>query len=270
LKPVEALIETSVGDKETKAYWPKELREISDRLYKSFESRDQAVFSQIARGVIHDLRTLIHTPLGAIDLVDEQSPGSEKRLARLEHLQSVSKSQIPKMKEIIDTTLDGSREIGISPKYAPTRLAVDGAIRTLDNLIKQSRTEIKVRDEVGPRTLQHDPTQLERAITNLIKNGIEACQEQAKASKITPCIQVSLRTEAESVEISIEDNGPGLPTSSPRVFRPLKSTKTHGSGLGLVVSRKIIEAHGGELVPGRSVDLGGARFTIRLPNGRIQ
>jgi signal transduction histidine kinase len=262
VRPIEALVETSTGDKESKPFWPKELREISDRLYRSFEERDQAVFSQIARGVIHDLRTLIHTPLGAVSLVDEQAATSEKRQARLEHLHAVARTQLPKMKEIIDTTLDGSREIGITPLRAPLLSSVEGAIRTLDSMTKQSRTSIRVIDTSDNVLALHDPIQLERAITNLVKNGIEACQENKGADAL---IQISIKQSPDAYEIHVDDNGPGLPYSPSKSFRPLKSTKVHGSGLGLVVSKKIVEAHRGELIPGRSELLGGAKFIIRLP-----
>lgn len=265
LRPVHALVETSIGDAEPKAHWPTEIREIADHLYRSFKGRDEEVFSQIARGVIHDLRTLIHTPLCAIDLVEEQPPGSEKRLKRLEHLQSVSRQQLPKMKEIIDNTLDGSRDIGIKIAEASVRQTVARAVKTLEGLIEQTKTAVKIEDDLDGMSIPHDSTQLERAITNLIKNGIEACQDGDQDSRRLKAVRVAMRKNSDSVEIDVEDAGPGLPTYHGRTFRPLRSTKAHGSGLGLIVSKKIVEAHGGEILPGSSDILGGAKFTVRLP-----
>lgn len=266
LRPIQALVETSTGEQEPPEHWPKEIREISELLYQSFKSRDEAVFSQIARGVVHDLRTLIHTPLGAVDLVSEQGKDSQKRPSRLEHLYSVCSQQLPKMREIIDNTLDGSRSIDVRLAQASIQSTVNNSIQTLDGLAQQTATEIQVENDLPNDSIAHDRVQLERAITNLIKNGVEACQESSKSDPARKkLVSVSLRAKNSKVEISIEDSGPGLPVRAGKVFRTLKSTKTHGSGLGLVVSRKIIEAHGGELIPGASSRLGGAMFLVRLP-----
>ena len=67
------------------------------------------------------------------------------------------------------------------------------------------------------------------------------------------------------VSVFIEDNGLGLPKVHDNFFKTMKSTKPHGSGLGLLVSRKIIEAHDGQLRAGKSKELNGAQFEIELP-----
>ena len=107
--------------------------------------------------------------------------------------------------------------------------------------------------------------QIERAITNIIKNGLEAIQEgPARERRIR--ISYHLNNK-DFIGLAIEDAGPGLPANPNNVFRFLKSTKAHGSGLGLLISKKIVEAHGGKLVANRSADLGGAKFEILLPRG---
>ena len=66
------------------------------------------------------------------------------------------------------------------------------------------------------------------------------------------------------IEISIQDNGPGIPPDvRPEVFEAFFTTKTKGTGLGMAIARRIIEAHGGELNLGDTD--GGAQFVIRLP-----
>lgn len=263
--PIQALIETTIGDKEPPNYWPKEITEISDRLFESFKIRDEVVFSQIARGVIHDLRTIIHTPLGAVELVNEQDKGSDKRLARLEHLHDVSAKQLHKMANILDNTLDGSREIKVKREVGSVSSAITGAIGTLSAFMDKSGTKLEVRNSVKDVLFSHDSVQLERVLTNLIKNSIEATQE-LQISNNHASVIVSAVKSGSHITIDVEDCGIGLQTTdSKRFFRTLKSTKTHGSGLGLIVSKKIVEAHGGQLIPGSSQTLGGAKFSITLP-----
>ena len=63
--PISSLVDTSTGTDTPKDHWPMEIKDISDRLSSSFENREQAVFGQMARGVIHDVRTLLHSVLSA-------------------------------------------------------------------------------------------------------------------------------------------------------------------------------------------------------------
>ena len=258
LKPVQALVDTSTGNIEPEHFWPEEIKDISNRLYRSFEVRDEEVFSQIARGVIHDLRTLIHSPMAAVELVAEAS--EDKRGKRLENLLTVTSQQLPKMKEIIDNTLDGSREISVNKTLTPVRLAIEDAVKTLELFSKKAGVEIRILGD--DYLISHDNIQVERAITNLVKNAIEACQEKSNGSG---SVCITSATDTGRATIRIEDSGAGLKIPQGKLFRPLKSTKTHGSGLGLIVTRKIIEAHGGSLSVGTSNSLGGAQFTINLP-----
>lgn len=262
LSPIRSLVDTSTGLKDPRPYWPSEIKEISDRLYFSFEKRDEAIFSQVARGVIHDLRTLIQSPLTALELLQESVNAPDKHARRLLNLADVASEQLPKMREIIDTTLDGSREITVSPKMVPIEETILGAQHSLQPLIEQTGVELRIVTPSEETLVAHDPIQLERAITNIMKNGIEACSEVDGGSNE---LWVDLKCDEVGVVIRIEDSGPGLRTQSSKLFRPLKSTKPHGSGLGLVVSRKIIAAHGGTVTPGSSENLGGAAFEIRLP-----
>ena len=85
-------------------------------------------------------------------------------------------------------------------------------------------------------------------------------------------ISVTVQNEDEATSIIIEDNGPGIAAENvERVFerfytdRPGIESFGQNSGLGLSISRQIVEGHGGTLTAGRSERLGGAAFTIRLP-----
>lgn len=262
LNPVQSLVETSTGNKEPKGFWPMEIRQISTQLYESFEVREKEVFAQIARGVIHDLRTLIHAPLASVELVDEASDNLERRSRRLESLKTICAQQLPKMREIIDHTLDGSRDIAVNAREGTLEKSLGGVAGTLSTLLKQSKTTLDVQNSIHSLAFAHDQLQVERALTNLVKNGIEACQESTHSERK---VAITTSKSEHSITIEIEDNGPGLKISPGRLFRPLKSTKTHGSGLGLTVSRKIIEAHGGTLATGKSERLGGAKFIVSIP-----
>ncbi len=90
-------------------------------------------------------------------------------------------------------------------------------------------------------------TQLQKVLVNLLRNGVEAAQNIGVPIAE---IQVLVRTHAElkMAEVIIQDNGPGLTDDAKeRIFEPFFTTKQHGVGMGLVISRSLIEANGGQL-----------------------
>lgn len=238
-----------------------QLREgISEILERYDRSRDQAVIGQLTSGIMHDIKTSLSSIVMASGLVNEQSEGSAKRLTRLEHLQKVCTTRLPMIGAIIETTLDGSRDIHIEPRFANLGNAIHDALAINSDLIQLHKAKIDV--EVPDSAIEHDPVQVTRVFTNLIKNGIEAAHEKGAQ----PAIRIKLESTTDSVQVVFEDNGPGLPEKSESLFRIFKSTKAHGCGLGLTVSRKIVEAHRGSITVTRSLDLGGAQFNLRFPH----
>ena len=98
------------------------------------------------------------------------------------------------------------------------------------------REQVQIQTNNDDRVLFIDPAMFEQVLINLIKNGIEA------GSKV----QISWQQENDNFILSICDDGPGIEKAS-NLFVPFYSTKPNGSGIGLVLSRQIIEAHSGDL-----------------------
>lgn len=109
-------------------------------------------------------------------------------------------------------------------------------------------------------TLSGDEDQLTQAFINLLRNAVEA------ALPVSGAVRVDWRLEGRYVRIVIEDGGIGLP-SSDALFVPYFTTKPEGSGIGLSLTRMIVEAHGGTVELSPMVDAPGAVATVRLPLG---
>jgi nitrogen fixation/metabolism regulation signal transduction histidine kinase len=122
-------------------------------------------------------------------------------------------------------------------------------------------TRLAVRLCPGPEaTIRADPDQLEQALINLVRNAVDAALEA------TGGVEVGWRRingASPRVEVEIRDEGPGL-SSTANLFVPFFTTKPEGSGIGLVLSRQIAEAHGGSLTLENRQDRPGcvARLTI--------
>ena len=115
--------------------------------------------------------------------------------------------------------------------------------------------------EMSIPTTMADRVQLQQVLMNLMLNSIEAMQETGGELEV-----VSKTTEDGQVLISVSDTGCGLPADQPeRIFKPFFTTKAQGTGMGLSISRRIIELHGGRLWATANVDRG-ATFQFTLPS----
>jgi two-component system sensor kinase FixL len=108
-----------------------------------------------------------------------------------------------------------------------------------------------------------DRMQIEQVVLNLVRNAMDVLEEGPAHERI-----LTLRTrtaERKSVELTVEDTGKGFEThDSERIFETFFTTKTHGLGMGLSISRSIVEAHGGRLWASQRPG-GGAIFHVSLP-----
>ncbi len=121
------------------------------------------------------------------------------------------------------------------PRLQP--IEIEGLIRRVASL----ETRLPVALDAGPRlTVRADPDQLEQLLINVLRNAVDAALETGGSAGVT------WRTKGDFLEVAIEDEGPGLPETT-NLFVPFFTTKPHGSGIGLVLSRQIAEAHGGSL-----------------------
>ena len=153
-------------------------------------------------------------------------------------------------------------------KSAPQRELVDvnGAIREMIVLLRSEATRynITVRMELAadlPR-IMGDRVQLQQVLMNLIVNSIDAVKEVDGARELAVKSQ---RTEKEEVLVSVSDTGVGLPPEqTEQIFNAFFTTKPHGTGMGLRISRSIVESHGGRLWAADNSPRG-ASFHFALP-----
>jgi nitrogen fixation/metabolism regulation signal transduction histidine kinase len=125
----------------------------------------------------------------------------------------------------------------------------------------ETRLPIKVIGGPG-LIISGDSVQLEQLLINLVRNAVDASMEAAPASG--GAVEVSWAQSNGKVEVWIRDEGPGLANTA-NLFVPFFTTKVDGSGIGLVLSRQIAEAHGGTLTLENRAGLRGCEAVLRLP-----
>jgi len=131
------------------------------------------------------------------------------------------------------------------------------------SLVKEECERHKIQTEAqldeGALTVSGDRGRLEQVFLNLVKNSIEAMESGGK-------ILIQSRLSGDQVEIMVTDEGCGISEQDKdKVFSPFFTTKKHGTGLGLCISKRIIEDHGGSSFFLKSEEGKGTTFKIRLP-----
>lgn len=157
----------------------------------------------------------------------------------------------------LKTFIDSYRQLSRLPE--PNRQTVN-VIELINHVISfYEHREINLH--CSP-TLQAsiDPVQFEQLLINLVKNADEAMTEAEGE------ITINSTEQNNHLVIRIKDQGPGL-NNPDNLFVPFYTTKAKGSGIGLVLSRQIVEAHGGDLVLTNRVDSVGCEVIIQVPKG---
>jgi nitrogen fixation/metabolism regulation signal transduction histidine kinase len=130
-------------------------------------------------------------------------------------------------------------------------------------VLLETRTSVQLIE--GPEvTANIDAAQIEQVVINLMKNAVEAAPEPGQSAAPTCCVRVGWRRQAGSLEIFVEDDGPGI-ANPQNLFVPFFTTKPSGSGIGLVLCRQIAENHGGALTLSNRDDQTGCIARLRLP-----
>lgn len=141
------------------------------------------------------------------------------------------------------------------PPPAVRPMDVGGWVRRVLSLEPRLPVELNA----GPETnIQADPDQLEQLLINLVHNAVDAAMETGGG------VRVGWGREDSYVEVWVQDDGPGIPNPT-NLFVPFFTTKPSGSGIGLVLSRQIAEAHGGSLTLENRESRRGCEARLRLP-----
>lgn len=236
-----------------------ELAIMLDTYREDWESRVRAgerlaTIGQLAASIGHELRN----PLG---IVESSLYLLRARLDKLElsdlvldkHLGRISE-QVQACANTISSLLDLARDTPPRRKHSPLAVLLR---ESLDSLSLPSSVEVEL-DAAPEFELWADPQQLKQVLSNLISNAIQAMRGRGH-------IQVSARTNEAGTELLIQDDGPGIaPDHRSRIFEVLFTTRSHGTGLGLALCRKIVERHDGELTLHDSGEPG-ACFRLWLP-----
>jgi signal transduction histidine kinase len=217
-----------------------------------------AAIGQLTATVAHELRNPMSAIRNTVYMLKEQhSRGQPIELER--PLERIGRS-VDRCEKIIQELLDFSRSHALQSEA----LVFDTWLRgIMAEFTTPPGTAIMIDFGAGETKVALDTDRLQRVIINLVENAVQALAEHRVVA--APRVALRTRTLSDTLELQIEDNGPGIPADNlAKVFEPLFTTKRMGTGLGLPTVKQIVEQHGGTIV--LESTLGEfTRAVIRLP-----
>lgn len=143
------------------------------------------------------------------------------------------------------------------------RQVAEAALDLLHRDATASRVELRLAPAAGPVPVLGDRIQVEQVLVNLVRNAIEASALREDGRRV---VTLETRRAGGRAEACVADSGPGIRADVlERLFEPFVTTKADGTGLGLTISRSIVEAHGGAIRVERTGP-DGTRFVVTLPS----
>lgn len=233
---------------------------------ETIESERFSALTLLAAGVAHE----IGNPLNSLDIHLQLMQRTLRKLpaktrTSLEESVNVARGEVARLDQIITQFLRAIRPQPLDLRMVNINTIVEESLRFLSAEIQDR--DILVETEIGENLplLNLDSDQIKQAFYNVCRNAFQAMKSGG-------ILRIRTSLDETHANVSFADTGGGIaPENIGRMFEPYFTTKSDGNGLGLLIVRRIVRAHGGEVVlesaPGRGLTL-----TIRLPraDGRVR
>lgn len=237
----------------------RQLRQLEDAQRALVQQEKLAAIGRLAAGVAHEVRNPLGVIRASAAMVREGFAPGEDSFRACQFIVD----EADRLNVLVTTLLDFSRPT------QPRIEAVD-VERVLDHALELAGDSIRARDakverEIAParEPVHADSHLLAQVLLDLVTNAVEAIAPGGR-------IAVRVASEAAALRIDVADDGPGVaPEQRVQIFEPFVTTKPRGTGLGLAMAQRIVEAHGGTLVfvdgAGAGAEGAGACFRLTVP-----
>ena len=237
----------------------RETREHIELLHRTQISRAEhlATLGELAAGLAHEIRNPLAGIAGVIEIIGRDLPESSPSREVLKEVQQ----EVLHIKQILSDLLDYARPKPPAFQPADMNLTVEHAVALARQQALSRPIEIELVKAGELSKVEHDAVQVQQVLLNLLLNSVQAIEAAGGAGSV----RVVLERVDNFVTISVNDTGRGIPPEAlPNIFRPFFTTKRQGTGLGLSLTKRIVEEHGGRIEVSSQPGLG-TRFTVWLP-----
>jgi signal transduction histidine kinase len=234
-------------------------RELEEKLR---HAEREAVIGRLTQSVAHEIRNPLNVINLSIDLVRTRyAPDDEQKRVQFHTILSSIKDELNRLKHLVNDLLDYGRPAQLAVQTLDLRDLVKETVAMVEPQASEQGVDIAVDFDGEPAEIRGDRERLKSCFSNIAINAVQAMPAGGHLS-------ASVRKMNGHVEVSISDTGVGLkPEHREKIFEPYFSTKQTGFGLGLAITKKVVDEHSGTIEVQSEPDQG-TTFTVRLPKSR--
>lgn len=236
-------------------------RNLEEQLQRAERS---AVVGRLASGIAHEIRNPLNFINLSIDHLREAfAPPAPSERATYTHILTTIKDEIARLNRLVSDFLSYGRPAKLKPREVDARQLIEEVRDLVQTQSTQQNVHINIEQNGdGRATLQADAEQLKTCFSNVVINAVQAMPEGG-------ALNITVRPDAAHVAVDFADTGGGIaPEALAQIFEPYYSTKETGIGLGLPLTKKIIEEHGGQISVVSEVGKG-TIFTVTMPRAPL-
>lgn len=215
-----------------------------------------ATLGEVAASVAHEVRTPLSVLKTSAQLLDRPGLAPDDR----QQLAALVSAEVDRLNRVVTDLVDLARPRPAVRRPESLHAVLARATRLFAATAERRGIRIQTDSADDRLTVQASRDQLHQVFVNLLHNALQATPDGGR-------ITVSAHVADGGTAVTVQDTGPGFADAVlPQLFTRFRTTKPDGTGLGLVIARRLVEEHGGRIDAG-NVPGGGARVTVWLPRG---
>jgi signal transduction histidine kinase len=219
------------------------------------QNEKQASIEELSSTIAHEIRN----PIAAAKSLVQQMGEDPQSVENVDYAH-VALEELDRVERRISHLLKYAKEEDYAMALVNLAGIVDSALTQLRSKLDAARVSVG-RNYIGGPTVRADAEKLRQVFANVLNNAIDALDGVPEGRRI----DLFIENGGRGATVRLRDNGAGIPPDQlTRIFNPFFTTKEHGTGLGMAISKKIVEAHGGTIEVASTIGRG-SEFTVSLP-----
>jgi len=234
----------------------RESREEIEHLHRTQMSRAEhfATLGELATGLAHEIRNPLAGIAGVIEIVGRDLPDTSPAKSVVKEV----RQEVAQINRILTDLLETARPRTPEMRSSDLNTTVEHAVMLARQQVMSKPIKIEFTPGHALPEVEHDSDQIHQVLLNLLLNSVQAIEGSG-------LVRVAVFEENNGAVVTVSDTGRGIPAEHlPNIFRPFYTTKGNGTGLGLSLARRIVEAHHGQIEVASSSGKG-TTFSVVLP-----